>query len=477
MSGCQSVKYFKLNKIKEFGVIYTPDNIVKFMIELSEIKLTDKILEPSVGTGNFIFGLLNFISSKYKLYGIELYTWLINHVNGYDIDEQSISILKMKLFNYFQSNFKFIPPSFHNFKCVDSLYINENIYYDLVIGNPPYVRTRNIDSLYLEKLRKNFISCKSGNIDLYYAFIEKFSLVAKKLCFITPNTWLKNKSAENLKNKIIFPKMNYLIDFKEKLVFSNEKTYTCIFLINSLENYYKYSNNIDSQYLTLIKEQVVNKNKSEKYVYSEIATLANKLYLVNKVGEDFIATYKDKKYHIEEGILAYYLKLTKIKNNNLDTMDYFIFPYDKNNKIISEEILKTRFPLAYNYLYQIKSELNKRDKGKVGKYEAWYAYGRKQGLHNIIGKNIIILPIMIGNSCIPQLINIERLKDRKIVFTSGFIIDYEKYNIDQNIFLSNDFLKFVKDNGKIYPSNKELYYAITSTQVNNYINKEIYAIK
>ena len=84
---------------------------------------------------------------------------------------------------------------------------------------------------------------------------------------------------------------------------------------------------------------------------------------------------------------------------------------------------------------------------------------------------------MIGNSCIPQLLNIEKLKDRKIVFTSGFIIDYEKYNIDKNIFLSNIFFEFVKDHGKIYPSNKELYYAITSTHVNNYINQEINAIK
>ena len=38
-----------------------------------------------------------------------------------------------------------------------------------------------------------------------------------------------------------------------------------------------------------------------------------------------------------------------------------------------------KYPKCYEYLYAIKNELSKRDKGKK-KYESWYAYGRKQGV-------------------------------------------------------------------------------------------------
>ena len=71
--------------------------------------------------------------------------------------------------------------------------------------------------------------------------------------------------------------------------------------------------------------------------------------------------------------------------------EYIIFPYSiKGDKVvlIDEEILKSKYPMTYKYLKDMKEELDKRDKG-VKKLNKWYAYGRTQGL-NKYGKKLFL---------------------------------------------------------------------------------------
>ena len=55
--------------------------------------------------------------------------------------------------------------------------------------------------------------------------------------------------------------------------------------------------------------------------------------------------------------------------------------------IIKEEKFIENYPNTYKYLLKQKSNLAKRDKGKVNNV-SWYAYGRSQGLSNY-GKKIM----------------------------------------------------------------------------------------
>lgn len=84
-------------KINKIGVVYTPDEISNYMIDNLNINLNDKILEPSVGTGNFIISLLKYIKNKFNLNNIELYNWFVKKVDCYDIDNNAINILKKRL--------------------------------------------------------------------------------------------------------------------------------------------------------------------------------------------------------------------------------------------------------------------------------------------------------------------------------------------------------------------------------------------
>lgn len=458
--------------IKKDGVIYTPLHIVQHMIEMSDIDIKDKIVEPSCGHGVFLFALLNHIHSKYDLDIESLFNWFSNQVFAIDISETTIIELKEMLSLYFYKR-GLKETYFKNILCEDSLMVDLN-FFNLAIGKPPYVRTKNIEDSYLKRLRNDFKSCKKGNIDLYYAFIEKYHNLSDRVCFITPNSFLNNVSGKSLLN-IIHNDFEEIIDFKEKLIFDDARTYTAIFKLNKFNksDSYIYKKDLNATSSLAKKENlnlIVNKNDSNLIVLSGIATLADSTYIVKEKEGKLYSNYLGIDYEIEKEILVPFFKITKIKSKIIDKFDYIIYPYSKESKLILEEnFLKDNYPKCYEYLKVVRPKLDQRDKGKVHKYEKWYAYGRKQGLHKNILNKIIIIPIMIGKNCIPQLIDITELYNSygQILFTSGFIIPYENSNLHNSI-LSDSFIEYAKINGKAWPGKDEPYYSLTSNQVRNF---------
>lgn len=451
----QLIRFYDKNQnknVKEAGVIYTPWSIVTRMIELAQIRPTDTVVEPACGHGIFLFGLLEYASENWNLSPQGLYNWFTQKVTGVELSsavvQETRELLKLYFARIGVTNTEFV-----NIICSDGLLINQK--FDTAIGNPPYIRTKNLSNDYRENLRKKFISCQSGNVDIYYAFIEHYLNLTCKTVFITPNSFLTNKSAKALRG-LITPRLNYLFDFKEKLIFEDARTYTCIFKLEHNSETF-----LLNDVLTL-KSDYFNESiqKPTMKVLSGIATLADKVFIVDKINDKYYANAVE----VEEGILVPLLKITKQKNQCLDSIKYIIYPYN-DKSIMSEEYLKTNYPLTYAYLLTQRDKLNKRDKGKVGKYEAWYAYGRKQGLHKYNSDNLTLIPQMIGPDCKPIVLNVAQLlsKYKSLVFTSGFVIDGEV-----NDYLSKDFLSYAQRCGKPWPGKTQSYYSLTSSQVANY---------
>jgi hypothetical protein len=283
---------------------------------------------------------------------------------------------------------------------------------------------------------------------------------SKNLIMIIPNRFLLNKSGETIK-KIILSRLYKIIDFQQHLVFNNARIYTCIIFCSNINTqYYEYSNNIN-QITTIKNKNEVYQEKNETIeVLSGIETLRNNIFKVKK--EDAILFEKD--------ILRPHIKLSTVKEETID-YDYFIFPYYDTieKKIIMEDEMIINFPKAYNYLKQYKKELSLRDKGKKT-YEEWYAYGRKQGFHNITVNEIIILPRMIGNTCKPFSCDITEIqKHGSLLFTSGYVIPVKDNKI-KNIILSEHFINLCKKYGKIYPGKNEPYYEISTNIIKKAIN-------
>jgi hypothetical protein len=66
-----------------------------------------------------------------------------------------------------------------------------------------------MDKDYLGKLKLELKSVSLGNVDLYYAFLEKSLSHSKKVGFIIPNSFIKNKSGSFIR-EIVKDRLKYI---------------------------------------------------------------------------------------------------------------------------------------------------------------------------------------------------------------------------------------------------------------------------
>jgi hypothetical protein len=327
--------------------IFTPENITKIMT--SKIKQSGSLLEPSVGSGN----LLKYLNK--------------NNYSFIDIYELKKEYLD-KIDNF---------QNIHKYNC-DFIKSKINVKYDNIIMNPPYIKIQDLSIEYRKFLKENFNILKSGLVDIYYAFIIKCINILNDdgiMVAITPNTYLYNKSALQLR-KYLFDNgyIKEIIDFKDKKVFDNASVYCCITIFTKKRNTTLIYNNTKIKYINIIKNySLFNFNSNN-----------NKLKTICKISNG-IATLRDKIF-IHNNKLYNESCWKQITNGRV--IKYIIYPYN-NGKIINENTFKNDNPLTYKYLLENKSELAKRDKGnKI--YPAWYAYGRSQSIKHSNKKCIYI---------------------------------------------------------------------------------------
>jgi adenine-specific DNA-methyltransferase len=397
-------------QIKEQGVVFTPKYICEFMCSFIPKEIPLKILEPSCGEGAFLNELIN--NKNYDNKNCD------NIIYANDISSSFVEKCK-KEFN----NVKYSVKDYINFE--------PNEKYDIIIGNPPYIRIQNLNETYKNAIKNEF-SLITGNLDMYHYFILKsIKLINNtgKLIFIIPNSFLYNKSSSHIKQFLLDNKLiEYIIDFKERKIFNGISVYTCIIVINKVNknDFYYYSNDILGNYkkVPFIKETNIGNPLKDIKLTCGIATLCDSVFIIKDYTEDnqFIYFNKNK---IEKGILKKILKVSKNK------IYYIIYPY--NNGIILDDL--NDYPECYNYLLKNKKLLDNRDKGKKV-YEKWYAFGRKQGIslneknrlfissltkdikYSLITENV---PLFYSGLCIESLQEIETTKKLLVIYEKQII--------------------------------------------------------
>lgn len=101
--------------------------------------------------------------------------------------------------------------------------------FDIVIGNPPYVRPHNLSPEF-KKILWTIFQSFVGKSDLYCCFIENSIRLLKtggQLYFITSNSYLRLDSFENIRDLLLRGTLRRLIDFEDN-VFSNAMVKTAI---------------------------------------------------------------------------------------------------------------------------------------------------------------------------------------------------------------------------------------------------------
>ena len=108
--------------------------------------------------------------------------------------------------------------------------------FDVVIGNPPYIRQEKIETEYKEFCFSHFKNVGNSTADIYVYFFGLALFLSKPngiICFITLNKWLKTKYGSNL--RIAFADLDVIniIDFFELPVFEEASTDSAITLLQN----------------------------------------------------------------------------------------------------------------------------------------------------------------------------------------------------------------------------------------------------
>ncbi len=445
-------------KEKLFGQIYTPDFIVKKILDdvgyINENILEKKILDPACGDGRFLCEIVRRII----LYSpSEKIAHNLSYVYGYDIDNNAINECISNL-NAIVSEYTDAKINWNIYCCdtlkkienVNNIFSNENfIYFDYIVGNPPYIRIQHLDEDQRKFIQRNYSFCRSGSTDIFIAFFE-FSFLSLKptgICgFITPNTYFTTETAKDFRkfletNQYIVKITNY----GEIQLFDNATTYSAITIINKKKNnnfiYEKaitkntfkkriidFSEIQNTKFWQLSISNKINKKKKKLKdicdIHCGLATLADKVYILklDKIEKKYIhLTSKLKgKIILEKDILKPIIKASRLKKSDDPITEYIIFPYKKingKNQIIPEEELKKLYPLTYDYLLSLKHFLEKRCNGSENPV-AWYGYGRTQALDTSFGKKILF-------STMSQKPNFIYSNIEEATFYSGYCIKYD----------------------------------------------------
>ncbi len=179
---------------KESGSFYTPQSIIfDCLKKLQNLNLKKiRVLEPSVGGGNFVLPLINAIDHIGKI-----------ELDLVDSNPDAIKELKKKIKKYKIDSTKI---KIHYY-VEDFIEHDMSLGYDIVIGNPPYFKLKAQE---LEKYRGK-VDVSSGNI--YGLFLEKIYSHAENIIMVLPKNFLMVPELDTLRKKYESYDIVSLIDY------------------------------------------------------------------------------------------------------------------------------------------------------------------------------------------------------------------------------------------------------------------------
>ena len=332
---------------------------IDFWTKYREAVKNIKIVDPACGSGAFLITafeyLLNYnnylndkifdLTGTKDLFSDTTREILQNNIFGVDLNKESVEITKLSLWLKTANKNKTLASLENNIKCGNSLIddaeiagelafdwekefpqVFENGGFDIVVGNPPYVDIKSLNSVEVKYYFKRFLTTEN-RVNLYSIFIEKGIEILSKngiLSFINPNSMLVNDSYTKLRD-LIFSKITHIVKLPDN-IFEEAKVETIIFEIKNSENKINVVN-------------VIKYNKSEKIVSID----------ENKIIKIYKSDWDTEKKHFNIYISKREKEiLNKIENENLKLEDIADFtlgitPYDKYRGHDKDTIKKRLF--------------------------------------------------------------------------------------------------------------------------------------
>jgi hypothetical protein len=383
------------------------------------------IIDPACGSGAFLNEALNFLIAEHtyidelqaKLFGDALIlsdvekSILENNLFGVDLNEESVEIAKLSLWLRTAQPNRKLNDLNNNIKCGNSLIDDATIAgekafnwqkefpqvfekggFDVVIGNPPYVRQELLGNVQKEYFSKKYTESFNYSADLYVYFYNLSMHILRKdglLGFITPNKWMERKYGFELREYLKSFNILQIINYGELRIFDDAATepeitiikneinsksdiqYAMIKSLYDAQNYFydlkfykkenltqsiwKFTDSIVNDILEKFNDSKITLNQyTNGGVYYGIKTGLNEAFIINQTIKNQI-TEMDLKSDL---ILKKMVEGDDFKSWSLSHSGRYMIATQYNLDVENE------YPAVYEYLNNFKDKLIKRqDKG------------------------------------------------------------------------------------------------------------------
>jgi len=294
--------------------------------------------------------------------------------------------------------------------------------FDLVIGNPPYLRLQGIkknNPSLIPYAKKSYRSAKTGNWDLYVLFTERgyeFLNNGGILNYIQPHKFFQSDFGAGLRELIASKKaLIKIVHFGAEQIFNAASNYTCLLFLKkerqeqfefinastpllwkrtllSQPGYFikqpegdekwHFSNPTIKNILDNLKKQPETLKDVTRKIFVGLQTSADKIYVLRVIKEmpnsyRVYSTALGKELEIEKGLVKPFLMGKDVKRYKMPKPNnVVIFPYKISQgkaELMSGKYIQSNFPNGWNYLLENKKELQMRENGRM-QHDKFFAY-------------------------------------------------------------------------------------------------------
>jgi hypothetical protein len=483
------------------GVAPTPDFLVSELVSTTIDRMPADgvearppfVCDPACGSGPFLLaayrGLLR-LAEDADATGADLglarkRDLLKSAIYGVDIDDQAVEVARLSLLlallegetphTMAMENAPLLPDLSHNIRAGNSLVGPEflalfpelirdtqllaeiNVFdwrrafpqvfarggFDLILGNPPWVRIQVLSSDFPDQLRffqrpdSGYKSSQSHNFDLYMLFVERvLNLLAPRgtLAMVLPQLFMTSLAGRPLRELLSAAGgVRSIVHFGHEQLFPGRTNYVCLLTVGripqdtltfervpDLELWKKGqarrpsvepSESITADQWLFVPDQAAEVFSRLRQdfpstlgavadVFVGVQTSADNVFLLptTQMTDEYVEvrTAAGAVHRIERGITRLALRDRKIESyDQRPTPDAIaIFPYEidadlRKARLIPPDRMALEFPGCWGYLAEHRNQLEQRSLAG-GPGETWYRYGRHQSLNRLDRPKVIV---------------------------------------------------------------------------------------
>ncbi len=413
------------------GAVYTPDFIIDYLLSeaLANADTGGRIPEvcdPACGSAGFLLRAARLLASRYDLTYADAFA---RYVTGVDNDPLALEHARCLIELFLASHQSALRAGDLRLLRADTLLSPPEELrglavsgdgFDVLATNPPYVKLQNLDPSYRRQLLGAFNGFARGSYSLAILFLIAGHRLLRPggcLAAITQNNLFTSLAGEPVRRYLQDNgALRRVLDFGHNHVFENASAYTCLVFLGTERQASFQFDSLDPPITAAalrgadFSEIRVDDLQVKKWRLARRHHLEN-IHRIESIGQPLgsiaairvgFATLKDAVFllggdnggclardvdgvarEIERGVTRRAVKVAEVTTPGQlrDNRRRVIFPYvrvDGTYRVIPEDELRRRFPVAYEHLLACRDALHSRDKGRR-RSAAWYAWGRSQG--------------------------------------------------------------------------------------------------